>query len=142
MELAESVALMEEDDTNGRPNRIMGFAPQLDSELKPLIDKENDYIVLGRSTGEHEEFGSRGLMDIGVVGESQTVGENHLSRRIMIDNQFPHILFICGKRGSGKSYTLGLFAEELAKSTEGIGTVLIDPIGIFWSLKRENVSSK
>ena len=142
MELAESVTLMEEDDTNGRPNRIMGFAPQLDSELKPLIDKENDYIVLGRSTGEHEDFGSRGLMDIGVVGESQTVGENHLSRRIMIDNQFPHILFICGKRGSGKSYTLGLFAEELAKSTEGIGTVLIDPIGIFWSLKRENVSSK
>ena len=119
---------------------VQGFTPKIGMELKPLVDKENDFIVLGRTKGEHEEFGLRGLMDIGVVGESQTTGEDHLSHKIMMDNQFPHIMFICGKRGSGKSYTLGLIAEELAKSAEGIGTILIDPIGIFWSLKRENVS--
>ena len=133
---------MESDQTQKTPKTVLGTAPQVDSVLEPLIDKENDFIVLGRTRGEHSEFGNMGLMDIGVVGESQSVGENHLSRRIMMDSQFPHIMFICGKRGSGKSYTLGIIAEELAKSSEGIGTVLIDPIGIFWSLKRENVSEK
>ncbi len=121
---------------------MKGFTPQVEMELKPLVDKENDFIVLGRTKGEHDEFGIKGLMDIGIVGESQTTGVNHLSDRIMMDSQFPHIMFICGKRGSGKSYTLGIVAEELAKSTEGIGTILIDPIGIFWSLKRENVLEK
>jgi len=133
---------MEDEERQEMKEPVLGTAPQVHSELQPLIDKENDFIVLGRTRGEHSEFGSLGLMDVGVVGESQSLGENHLSRRIMMDSQFPHIMFICGKRGSGKSYTLGIIAEELAKRSEGIGTVLIDPIGIFWSLKRENVSEK
>ncbi len=58
----------------------------------------------------------------------------------MVDAAFPHIIFICGKRGSGKSYTLGILAEELVRSAIGVGVVLIDPIGIFWSLKKENAS--
>ena len=40
------------------------------------------------------------------------------------------VVLITGKRGSGKSYTLGVFAEEL------FGDVLIlviDPLGIFWT---------
>ncbi len=121
---------------------LFNYVPEIESPLNPLIDTENDYIVLGRRRSEHQEIGNTGLMDIGVVAETQLSGDNHLARQIMIDNQFPHIIFICGKRGSGKSYTLGTIAEELAKGEQGIGTVLIDPIGIFWSMKRKNRSDK
>lgn len=112
------------------------------SHLSPLIDAKTGYVVLGRGGSANKKWGKRGTLEIGVVGEHQNIGEDLSGRRVLLDAAFPHIIFICGKRGSGKSYTLGILAEELVKTSIGVGVVLIDPIGIFWSLKQENKSKK
>lgn len=111
---------------------------ELDTRIRPLIDDKYGYLVLGRSSSLHSKWNRKGLLEIGAVGEHQTSGEDLFGRKVFIDAAFPHILFICGKRGSGKSYTLGIFAEELIRSSIGVGVILVDPIGIFWSLKMEN----
>jgi len=45
----------------------------------------------------------------------------------------PHAALVVGKRGYGKSYTLGVLAEGLAR-TAGVAPVLVDPMGVFDSL--------
>jgi len=46
---------------------------------------------------------------------------------------FSRVVLICGKRGSGKSYTLGVIAEELARLDRFL-VILVDPMGVFWSM--------
>lgn len=106
--------------------------------LVPLIDEKDRYIVLGRSSSAHKKWRRKGCLEIGAVGEHQETGNDLFGKKVYLDAAFPHIIFICGKRGSGKSYTLGIFAEELMRSAIGVGVIMIDPIGIFWSLKEEN----
>lgn len=48
-------------------------------------------------------------------------------------------ILICGKTGTGKSYTLGVLVEELAKLRKDI-ILLVDPQGIFWSTAQPNES--
>ncbi|WP_136716619.1 ATP-binding protein [Halorientalis salina] len=55
-------------------------------------------------------------------------GEN-----VAVDLDGPHVGTIVGKRGSGKSYTMGVLAEELAR-TDGIAPVVADPMGVFGTL--------
>ena len=45
----------------------------------------------------------------------------------------PHAALVVGKRGSGKSYTLGVLAELLAR-TDGLAPVVVDPMGAFGTL--------
>jgi hypothetical protein len=52
---------------------------------------------------------------------------------VRIDLDGPHAGLVVGKRGYGKSYTLGVLAEELARA-EGVAPVVADPMGIFGSL--------
>jgi hypothetical protein len=42
-------------------------------------------------------------------------------------------MLVVGKRGYGKSYTLGVIAEELARA-DGLAPVVIDPMGVFDTL--------
>lgn len=48
-------------------------------------------------------------------------------QRIGVDLNRPHAVAVVGKRGSGKSYTLGVLAEELL-STSGVVPVVLDPM--------------
>ena len=50
-----------------------------------------------------------------------------------LDLDSPHAIAIVGKRGYGKSYTLGVLAEALAR-TAGIAPVVVDPMGAFETL--------
>ncbi len=48
-------------------------------------------------------------------------------------------IFICGKRGSGKSYTLGVIIEELFNQERGKSVLLIaDPMGIYHTMALAN----
>jgi len=60
---------------------------------------------------------------------------------VWLDAQREHVISIIGKRGSGKSYTLGCIAESLAADSGQIVTgrsnrasLLFDTINIFWTM--------
>ncbi|PJA07340.1 MAG: hypothetical protein COX70_07085, partial [Flavobacteriales bacterium CG_4_10_14_0_2_um_filter_32_8] len=57
-----------------------------------------------------------------------------------------HVVLIAGKRGSGKSYTIGVIAEELAdletEVKKNIATLIFDTMGIFWTMKYKNEKEK
>jgi len=52
---------------------------------------------------------------------------------VSMDVERPHAGLVVGKRGYGKSYTLGVLAEELARTT-GVAPVVVDPLGVFETL--------
>ena len=52
---------------------------------------------------------------------------------VRLDLDRPHVGLVVGKRGYGKSYTLGVLAEELTRAS-GVAPVVADPMGIFGSL--------
>lgn len=47
-----------------------------------------------------------------------------------MDIDRPHAALVVGKRGYGKSYTLAVLAEELAR-TDGIAPIVVDTMGVF-----------
>ena len=57
------------------------------------------------------------------------------------DMEKSHRILVCGKTGSGKSYTMGVIIEELAKESSLISLV-IDSQGIFWSFSEPNYSQQ
>ncbi len=63
-----------------------------------------------------------------------------------LDIVSPHCMLVVGKRGTGKSYTLGVIAEEFAKLKEEysdkISLVLVDTMSVFHSLKKENTNDR
>ncbi|WP_226038741.1 DUF87 domain-containing protein [Natrinema sp. DC36] len=52
---------------------------------------------------------------------------------LYLDLDGPHAILLVGKRGYGKSYTMGVIAENLARS-RGVAPVLVDPMGAFGTL--------
>lgn len=52
------------------------------------------------------------------------------------DLDTPHVGLVVGKRGSGKSYTLGVLAEALADAN-GVSPIVVDPMGVFGGLARD-----
>jgi len=50
-----------------------------------------------------------------------------------IDTDRPHAALVVGKRGAGKSHTVGVLAEATAR-TSGVAPVVIDPMGAFAGL--------
>jgi len=87
-----------------------------------------DRYILGR-----KEQGSLGSLSIG----RYYALDSSLGADVHIDVLHPHIVLICGKRGYGKSYTLGVFLEEIAwldqQIRENLAVVVIDTLGIFWT---------
>ena len=57
----------------------------------------------------------------------QDIKKNH---QVEFSTEKSRVVLITGKRGSGKSYTLGVLAEELFNDAL---LLLIDPLGIFWT---------
>ena len=99
--------------------------------------------VIGRTLEELEKHGDKGTAYIGKVVMSS--GERPvLGRKVMMDVAEPHLILICGKRGGGKSYSLAVLLEELARQPEEIrkriAVIAIDTVGIFWTLKVPNVA--
>lgn len=115
------------------------FLPEVKEPLELLEDDELFAIVIGRDESSHRKNGLNGTLFLGLVCEKNT---GHFGKKILVDSLNPHKIFISGKTGSGKSYTLGVLAEELAEQDLGIGTVIVDPMGTFWSMKYETSMQK
>ena len=64
---------------------------------------------------------------------------DELGEQVRLDLNEPHMVTVCGKRGSGKSHTLGVMMEELmtlpAQARQNLNGLVIDAMGIYWSLQ-------
>ena len=49
---------------------------------------------------------------------------------VYLDALMPHTIGVFGSKGSGKSYSLGIMAEEIVYKNPNIAVVIIDTIGI------------
>ncbi|NCT58949.1 DUF87 domain-containing protein, partial [archaeon] len=106
--------------------------------LKFLEDLQDPNVVyLGRKKSVLKQYGKIATAYIGKVAENQQEG-----KQVNIDGLNPHVIFLDGARGTGKSYLLGVIAEELARTNPYIGQIVIDPVGVFWSMKFPNRDSK
>ena len=98
-------------------------------------------IVIGRNEKDHKDYGDLATTLVGkqyiTMGNVVSLGNN-----IMLDALRPHVILIAGKRGSGKSYTMGVIAEGLASLEEetanSITSLIIDTMGIYWTMKDPN----
>jgi hypothetical protein len=82
----------------------------------------------------------RAAMFLGKVAE-QTASRNLFNWAVWLDATFPHVMLIAGKRGSGKSYDLGILAEglcapdsQVAFGTTDFAMILFDTQNQFWTL--------
>ncbi|MBI2670701.1 ATP-binding protein [Candidatus Woesearchaeota archaeon] len=98
-------------------------------------------IIIGRDESDKKKLGDKGLVYMGkhYVKMGQTTS---LSNRILIDVARPHVILVSGKRGSGKSTTISVLAEEMLKLpkeiSQQLSIVMFDTMGIFWTMKYPN----
>jgi DNA helicase HerA-like ATPase len=98
-------------------------------------------IVVGRNESDKKTFGNRGLAFLG-KGYVTMGNYTSLSNPIYMDVARSHVVLVSGKRGSGKSYTLGAIAEALSdlsiEESANISPLIFDTMGIFWTMKFKN----
>jgi uncharacterized protein len=98
-------------------------------------------ITIGRNVSDKEKFGDRGLVYIG-KGFVKMGSYTSLSNKIWLDVARSHAILVAGKRGSGKSYTLGAIAEGISdlpqEASKNIASLIFDTMGIFWTMKYKN----
>ncbi len=98
-------------------------------------------IVIGRDEEDLRKYKESGTLFIGrnLVGKGE---DAHLTTRVLLDALRPHIITLTGKRGTGKSWSLGVMVEEISNLPEDVKknlcVLLIDPQGIFWTMKSPN----
>ena len=102
-------------------------------------------IITGRNESDKKSFGKKGLTYIG-KGFVKMGQYTSLSNKIFMDVVRSHVVLIAGKRGSGKSYTLGVLAEELSslpkEVSQNIASLIFDTMGIYWTMKFPNEKDK
>jgi hypothetical protein len=98
-------------------------------------------IIIGRDKGDMKKFGNRATAYLG-KGYVTMGNYTSLSNKIFLDVARSHVIMVCGKRGSGKSYTLAAIAEELCslpkEVSQNIAPLIFDTMGIFWTMKFKN----
>jgi hypothetical protein len=87
---------------------------------------------------KHFVLGRREKINGGVLNIGRYYAlDGSLGAPVYIDALHPHMVFICGKRGYGKSYSIGVFLEEIASLEDAVrqnlAIVVLDTLGIFWS---------
>ncbi len=102
------------------------------------VQKGNN-VVFGRTLrGDNYEK----LIYIGKILEN-TSGRNFLSADAWLDVTFPHVVYITGTRGSGKSFDLGVLLEGVSQlnapspiqnGVTPICSIVIDTQSQFWTL--------
>jgi len=102
-------------------------------------------ILIGRGEADKEKYGIQGAIFLGkhYVKMGQTVS---LSNKVYLDVSKSHVVFVVGKRGSGKSYSLGVIAEGIYdlpdEIRKNLAVVMLDTMGIYWTMKYPNNKEK
>lgn len=112
----------------------------LDPIVKYNYSPKGKNLIFGRATAAEEPSD---LLYLGKVFETAT-GTSLLGADAWLDTKFPHVIYITGTRGSGKSMDLGIIIEGLARLNEPspvqqhitpVATFLIDTQSQFWTLR-------
>ena len=98
-------------------------------------------IILGRTEADREKFGTLGTIPIGK--QYIKMGQvSALSNPVLLDVTRSHVVFVCGKRGGGKSYTMGVIAEGISdlppEIKQNIAVIMMDTMGVYWTMKFPN----
>ena len=104
-----------------------------------------EYIANGRHIliGQRRNRGdTSALILLGKCIEQARVS-NKFDSNVWLDIHTPHVVFVCGRRGTGKSYDLGILAEGLSLGHSSnittkdppITTVFFDTQNQFWALR-------
>lgn len=133
----------------------MSFSPKSDERFRTVIDQtpygvedslvklqytqKGQNVVFGRPLrGEHFD----NLLYVGKILE-RTKGRSYLGFDAWLDTTFPHVIYITGTRGSGKSFDLGVLVEGISKLSspspvqnlvKPITSIIIDTQSQFWTL--------
>jgi DNA helicase HerA-like ATPase len=67
--------------------------------------------------------------------------DNEIGAYVKIPCRKSQRILVCGKTGTGKSYTLGVLIEELATLADDV-VLVMDPQGIFWTMAQPNTEPK
>ena len=110
-----------------------------DALVKVQYVPKGQNVVFGRALkGENVE----NLLYIGKILES-TKGRSYLGADAWLDTTFPHVIYVTGTRGSGKSFDLGVLVEGISKLSQPspiqntvnpITSIIIDTQSQFWTL--------
>lgn len=98
-------------------------------------------VILGRSELDKKELGLTGTIFLGKLYVKMGAVTS-LSNKVYMDVARAHVVLIAGKRGTGKSYSLGVIAEEMTnlpvEIARRLSVVIVDTLGIFWTMKFAN----
>ena len=118
----------------------------LDPVLKASFNPRQNRLIVG-ATSRRNSNGD--LIYLGKVNESCTT-TNMLGADAWLDITFPHVIYITGTRGSGKSFDLGVLLEGISQLAEPspvqqavdpVVSVLIDTQNQFWTLRYRPTST-
>ena len=98
-------------------------------------------VIVGRDAEDRKKFGKRGTFLLG-KNYVKMGATSSLSNNVMMDVSRSHVVFVTGKRGSGKSFTMAAMAEGMmslpSEITSRLSVVMFDTMGIYWTMKYEN----
>ncbi|MBI4738892.1 ATP-binding protein [Candidatus Woesearchaeota archaeon] len=112
-----------------------------------MVDRrgETTPVVVGRSPADVEKLGLKGAVLLGKI-YAETAEKLVLGNKIYLDVAGAHSVLICGKRGGGKSYTMGVIAEGFSLLDEevrkNLNIILLDTMGIYWTMGHANQKEK
>jgi len=101
-------------------------------------ERQGGHLFIGQ---RKSKGASDALILLGKCIESTRIG-NKYDANVWLDIRTPHVVYIVGKRGSGKSYDLGILSEGLllpsttrvSTKDKAITTIIFDTQDQFWSL--------
>jgi len=98
-------------------------------------------IIIGRLEADRKKFGTEGTILLG-KHYIKMGRQTSLSNFVRMDVASSHVVLIAGKRGGGKSYTMGVIAEGMAdlpdRVRKNLSFILLDTMGIYWTMKYPN----
>lgn len=110
-----------------------------DPLVKVQYVSKGQNVVFGRTLKGEDH---KNLLYVGKILES-TKGKSYLGSDAWLDTTFPHVIYITGTRGSGKSFDLGVLVEGISKlakpspiqnDVKPITSIIIDTQSQFWTL--------
>jgi hypothetical protein len=112
------------------PHKAIRFKPgyEVKEDLSiPTFNRGKDWLI---GALEEEPKDVHGAIFI-----AKPVEFGSMDKNVWLDTQGAHVIYIMGKRRSGKSYTLGVLAEGLALSERKQAILIFDTMNVFWTLE-------